>query len=85
VKIDSIVSGSENGFIIIERAFSSDDRHLSLGIANLHAVVPDIEANKDKMLGTLEVSQAKKVNLAIFPEFCLSGYFWVKSFVEFIL
>ncbi|MDD3581386.1 MAG: carbon-nitrogen hydrolase family protein [Desulfobacca sp.] len=76
MKIDSTASGSENGFIIIERAFSSEDRHLSLGIANLHAVVPDIEANKDKMLRALEVFKAKKVNLAIFPEFSLSGYFW---------
>jgi predicted amidohydrolase len=73
---DSMASGSQNGFIIIERAFSTDDRHLSIGIANLHAVVPDIEANKDKMLRALEVFKAKQVNLAIFPEFCLSGYFW---------
>jgi predicted amidohydrolase len=73
---DSISSGSQNGFIIIERTFSLDDRHISIGIANLHAVVPDIEANKDKMLRALEVFKAKQVNLAIFPEFCLSGYFW---------
>jgi predicted amidohydrolase len=73
---DSIASGSQNGFMIIERTFSPDDRHISIGIANLHAVVPDIEANKDKMLRALEVFKAKQVNLAIFPEFCLSGYFW---------
>jgi predicted amidohydrolase len=73
---DSIASDSQNGFIIIERTFSSEDRHISIGIANLHAVVPDIEANKDKMLRALEVFKAKQVNLAIFPEFCLSGYFW---------
>ena len=73
---DSIASDSQNGFIIIERTFSPDDRHISIGIANLHAVVPDIEANKDKMLRALEVFKAKQVNLAIFPEFCLSGYFW---------
>ncbi|MFP3867741.1 MAG: carbon-nitrogen hydrolase family protein [Desulfobacteraceae bacterium] len=76
MKTDSIATGCGNGFIIIERALSDEDRHLSVGIANFHAVVPDIEANKDKMLRALEVFQAKKVNLAIFPELCLSGYFW---------
>lgn len=66
----------QNGFIVLERAFSQDDNHLSIGIANLHAEVPEIEANKDKMLRALEVFKAKKVNLAVFPELCFSGYFW---------
>ena len=66
----------QNGFIILERAFSKDDSHLSIGIANLHAEVPEIEANKDKMLRALEIFKAKKVNLAVFPELCISGYFW---------
>jgi predicted amidohydrolase len=74
--MDPVAFCFQSGFTIIERAFSTDDRHLSIGIANLHAVVPDIEANKDKMLRALEVFKAKEVNLAIFPELCLSGYFW---------
>jgi predicted amidohydrolase len=73
---DTIAPGSQNGFIIVERAFSTDDSHLSIGIANLHAVVPDIEANKDKIIRALEIFKAKQVNVAIFPELCLSGYFW---------
>ena len=76
MKSDLVPSGFQSGFTIKERAFSKDDSNLSIGIANLHAVVPDIEANKDKMVRALEVFKAKKVNIAIFPEFCLSGYFW---------
>jgi predicted amidohydrolase len=63
-------------FIIIERAFSDDESNLSIGIANIKAIVPDIEANKDKMARAVEIFKTKRVNVAIFPEFCLSGYFW---------
>ncbi len=65
-----------NGFLIAERYCSDDDSLLSVGLANIEACVPDIEANKAKMLQILEIFRAKGVNLAIFPEFSLSGYFW---------
>jgi predicted amidohydrolase len=45
-------------------------------LANVEAVVPDIEANKDKMIQAMEIFRDRRVNVAIFPEFCLSGYFW---------
>lgn len=65
-----------NGFHVFERFFSEHDEYLSVGIANIHAIVPDIEANKDKILRVLEIFKRRKVNVAIFPEFCLTGYFW---------
>jgi predicted amidohydrolase len=65
-----------NGFLIVERFFSNHVNHPSIGLANIHAVVPDIEANKDKMARAVEVFKEKQANIAIFPEFCLSGYFW---------
>ena len=46
-------SQTVNGFHIFERRFSDHDEYLSVGIANIHAVVPDIEANKDKILRVL--------------------------------
>lgn len=76
MKHNSAISGFQNGFIILERTFSQNDSHPSIGIANLHAKVPGMEANKDTMLRVLEVFKAKKVNFAIFPELCVSGYFW---------
>ena len=76
VKPNPAAAACQNGFIVLERVFSQDDSHLSIGIANLHAEVPEIEANKDKMLRALEVFKAKKVNLAVFPELGFSGYFW---------
>jgi predicted amidohydrolase len=67
---------STSGFRVTERWFSDDQSHISIGIANIHTGVKDIEANKNKILHAIDIFKEKKVNLAIFPEFCLSGYFW---------
>ncbi len=69
-------SETREGFSIVERVFSEDEDSLSIGVANIQAVVPDIEANKEKMARAVKIFKEKKVNMAIFPEFCLSGYFW---------
>jgi len=63
-------------FRITERFYSDDGEQMTIGLANIHAVVPDIEENKAKMLRILEIFRDKKVNIAIFPEFTFSGYFW---------
>ena len=67
---------SRDDFLVAERYCSDDEGKLSVGLANIEAIVPDIEANKDKMLRVLEVFKNRRVNVAIFPEFSLSGYFW---------
>lgn len=61
---------------VVERHFSDDEAQPSIGLANIQAVVPDIEANKAKMIRAIEVFKQRRVNVAIFPEFTLSGYFW---------
>lgn len=33
-------------------------------------------ANKDKTLRAASIFAERGVNIAVFPEFCLSGYFW---------
>ena len=38
--------------------------------------MPDLEANKDKILRAASIFAERGVNIAVFPEFCLSGYFW---------
>jgi predicted amidohydrolase len=63
-------------FHVFERFFSDHHDYPSIGIANIHAIVPGIEANKDKILRVLEIFRSRKVNVAVFPEFCLTGYFW---------
>ncbi len=65
-----------DGFPVIERVYSDDPTGLSVGLANTAAVVPDIEANKDKVLRAARVFKQRHVNFAVFPEFSLSGYFW---------
>ncbi len=64
------------GFTVVERTYSDDPSKLSIGLANISAAVPDVEANKDKVLRAARLFKERGVNAAIFPEFCLSGYFW---------
>jgi predicted amidohydrolase len=65
-----------DGFLVAERTFSDDATKLSVGLANIEAVVPDVEANKDKILRVCKIFKERGVNFAVFPEFALSGYFW---------
>ena len=63
-------------FLIAERTYCDDESKLSVGLANIHAEVPDVDANKDKILRATKIFKERDVNVAVFPEFCLSGYFW---------
>jgi predicted amidohydrolase len=61
---------------IVQRTFSDDANKLSVGLAQIHAHVPDIEANKAKILNACRLFKEHGANVAVFPEFALSGYFW---------
>jgi predicted amidohydrolase len=63
-------------FYVVERTYSDDPSRLSIGLANINAHVPDVEANKDKVLRAAKIFKERGVNVGVFPEFCLSGYFW---------
>ncbi len=63
-------------FSIVERSYGDDEDGLSVGIANVHAAVPDVEANKETIVRVAQIFAERGVDYAIFPEFCLSGYFW---------
>jgi len=63
-------------FLVTERTFSDDNSKLSIGLANIHALVPGVEMNKNKIIKAVEVLKSKGANMIIFPEFCLAGYFW---------
>jgi len=67
---------TDRGFRVTERYFSDNNSLPSIGIAQIHAIVPDIEANKAKIIRAIEVFKDRKANVVIFPEFALSGYFW---------
>lgn len=66
-------------FLIADRSYCDDESKLSVGLANIHAEVPDIEANKDKILRAASIFKERGVNIGVFPEFCLSGYFWTSA------
>jgi predicted amidohydrolase len=63
-------------FLVVERAYSDDASLPTVGIANIAAVVPGVEENKAKIERAARVFKDRGVNIAVFPEFCLSGYFW---------
>lgn len=66
----------EDDFLVVERTYSQDPAKLSVGLANIAAEVPDVEANKAKVLRALRIFKEHGANMVAFPEFCLSGYFW---------
>ncbi len=63
-------------FTVVERSYSADPGLPSVGLANIHALVPGIEENKAKVVRAARVFKERGANMAIFPEFCLTGYFW---------
>lgn len=63
-------------FLVVERAYSDDASCPTFGLANIHAAVPGIEQNKTKIERACKVFAERGVNVAIFPEFCISGYVW---------
>lgn len=64
-----------DGFAVVERTFV-DEEGATIGLANISAAVPDVEANKAKILRVAQIFKERGVNVAVFPELCLSGYFW---------
>jgi predicted amidohydrolase len=65
-----------DGFQVVDRTYSDDDALPTVGLANIHAIVPGIEHNKAKIEAATRVFRELGVDVAIFPEFALSGYFW---------
>jgi hypothetical protein len=52
-------------FLVVERLFSEDTGLPSVGLANIHAEVPNIEANKEKILRACQIFKERGVNVAI--------------------
>ena len=70
------MGASGKKYFVSERFCSDVESNPSVGLANIQAAVPDIEANKDNILRAVEIFREKKAKIAVFPEFSLSGYFW---------
>ncbi len=63
-------------FNVVEKTFSSQTDHLTVGIANINSEARNLQANQASVVSALDQFLSNKVNIAIFPEFCLSGYFY---------
>ncbi|WP_299983758.1 carbon-nitrogen hydrolase family protein [Desulfobacula sp.] len=73
--------------MLIEKFFSENPENISVGIANINPKTKNLEKNKKRIIKVLDLFSEKKANLVIFPEYCLSGYFWenekeCRSFME---
>jgi len=67
----------ERGVMIVtEKYYSKNPENLTVGIANIGSKPGKIEQNKKKITAALDLFAKKKCNLVVFPEYCLSGYFW---------
>lgn len=67
---------SPNPFSVRIAAFEPDCGGLTIGLANIQAAVPDVQTNQGRIRDALHCFRDHKVQLAIFPEFSLTGYFW---------
>ncbi len=61
---------------MIEKYYSKNPANMSVGIANINSMTGDVSENKKKIVQALNLFSAKNINIVIFPEYCLSGYFW---------
>ncbi len=69
---------------VVERSYSDDPSKLSIGLANKLNLVSlsgtsSIDDNKKRMLKIIDVFKEYGVNMILFPEFSLTGYFWEDS------
>ncbi|HAC64655.1 MAG TPA: hypothetical protein DCF68_14260 [Cyanothece sp. UBA12306] len=73
-------------FLVVERVFSEDKGLPSIGLANIQAQVPKIEANKEKILRACQIFKKRGANAAIFilGWFGNLGPFWIKIDPSFI-
>lgn len=58
-----------------KKYYSADTRGFTAGIANITPETGHLIANQKRILSALDTFSAEKVNLALFPEYCLSGGF----------
>lgn len=66
---------------VIEKWYSRQAGKMTIGIANRHnrLALPgsaSIEANKQSILEMIDIFKRYDVNMILFPEFSLTGYFW---------
>ncbi len=67
---------------VTEIYFSNRTDLFSVGIANIKSVPGDLEANQKRITAALKVFSKRKVNLAVFPEYCISGFLQQPKAIE---
>jgi len=65
-----------SSFKVTSADFGSEPHGLAVGIANIKADASDVAANQDRIREALSLFNERGVHIAVFPEFCFTGYFW---------
>ncbi len=60
---------------IVERWFSTDESCPTILLANINTA-SNLKDNQKKIEEIVEIAHAKKVNIIILPEMCLTGFVW---------
>lgn len=73
--------GSSDNFQVVERSYSDDPGNISIGIVSKTNLVSSsgtasIDENKQRILEIIDLAKEYGVNMVLFPEFSLTGYFW---------
>lgn len=66
---------------IMEKIYADDGEGLTVGVANISTLVSvdkadSIERNKERILRAIDVFKRHGCNIVVFPECCVTGYFW---------
>ena len=75
--VDTAAIPRENGDAAypVKEVLYSTEKGLTIGLANVKNET-DIEANKQKILKVIDQLKPYGVDMIVFPEFSLTGYFW---------
>ncbi|GEM_PF-278787 len=80
----SVEPVNETTLPVVERSYSDDPSKISIGIVNKVNMVSSsgiesIDENKQRILDIIDIVKEYDVNMILFPEFSLTGYFWEDS------
>jgi NAD+ synthase (glutamine-hydrolysing) len=71
--ITSLIDVSLGRFFILQRSEMAKTS-IRIACAQINCTVGDLQANRDKILGAVEIARAQSVDIICFPELALAGY-----------
>ncbi len=76
---ESEIFGLDNkvdGFVVVDRKFSSDESLPSFMLSNINPVTTDVDYNLERIKAIADIAANSSINILVFPELSISGYVW---------